>query len=611
MSEVGGDAQYMRYSDELIEEVRSRNDIVDVIGGYVHLKRAGSNYVGLCPFHNEKTASFSVSRSKQMYYCFGCHAGGNVITFMMEYNNMNFVEALQYLADRAGVTLPQMEYSKEAQEKADRKAVLLDIHKKAATYYFYILRQEEGKIGLKYLKERGLSDETIRKFGLGFTGRSCGLYRFLKSKDFSDEMLQESGLFVFDEKRGVSEKFWNRVMFPIQDVRGKVIGFGGRVMGDGKPKYLNSPDTDLFNKRKHLFGLNIARATRRKYIILCEGYMDVITMHQAGFDNTVASLGTALTSQQASLLKRYTDTVLLLYDSDSAGKNAAIRAIPILKDEGLTVRVVNQEPYKDPDEFIKALGAEEMEKRLSDAADAILFEIAETAKQYRMDDPQEKTKFLYDAAGRLLRISDEVERENYIEAVSRKYHVSPETLRKTMNRIALSGNIPERRQRAGDDEMPVRRKTDKKEDGIVTSEKLMLTYLANHPEAYELTADYIGPADFSDPLCRTIAEGLYEQLEEGGTNEASLISHFQEAEEQRMVAEIFHTTVETRSSDEQDVAFTDTVVRIMNASNDRRIKGWDGKDVAVLRELIARKKKLEEFRGGGKVFRLQYPEENA
>jgi DNA primase len=325
----------------------------------------------------------------------------------------------------------------------------------------------------------------------------------------------------------------------------------------------------------------------------------------------VASLGTALTSQQASLLKRYTDTILLLYDSDSAGKNAAIRAIPILKDEGLTVRVVNQEPYKDPDEFIKALGAEEMEKRLSDAADAILFEIAETAKQYRMDDPQEKTKFLYDAAGRLLRISDEVERENYIEAVAREYHVSPETLRKTMNRLALSGNIPERRQRAGDDEMPIRRKPDKKEDGIVTSEKLMLTYLANHPEAYELTADYIGPADFSDPLCRTIAEGLYEQLEEGGTNEASLISHFQEAEEQRMVAEIFHTTVETRSSDEQDVAFTDTVVRIMNASNDRRIKGWDGKDVAVLRELIARKKKLEEFRGGGKVFRLQYPEENA
>ena len=571
----------MRYSDELIEEVRSRNDIVDVIGGYVHLKRAGSNYVGLCPFHNEKTASFSVSRSKQMYYCFGCHAGGNVITFMMEYNNMNFVEALQYLADRAGVTLPQMEYSKEAQEKADRKSVLLDIHKKAATYYFYILRQEEGKIGLKYLKERGLSDETIRKFGLGFTGRSGGLYRFLKSKDFSDEMLQESGLFVFDEKRGASEKFWNRVMFPIQDVRGKVIGFGGRVMGDGKPKYLNSPDTDLFNKRKHLFGLNIARATRRKYIILCEGYMDVITMHQAGFDNTVASLGTALTSQQASLLKRYTDTILLLYDSDSAGRNAAIRAIPILKDEGLTVRVVNQEPYKDPDEFIKALGADEMEKRLSDAADAIMFEIAETAKQYRMDDPQEKTKFLYDAAGRLLRISDEVERENYIEAVAREYHVSPETLR------------------------------EKKEDGFVTSEKRMLTYLANHPEAYELTADYIGPADFSDPLCRTIAEGLYEQLEEGGTNEASLISHFQEAEEQRMVAEIFHTTVETRSSDEQDVAFTDTVVRIMNASNDRRIKGWDGKDVAVLRELIARKKKLEEFRGGGKVFRLQYPEENA
>lgn len=600
----------MRYSDELIEEVRSRNDIVDVIGGNVRLRRAGSNYVGLCPFHNEKTASFTVNRPKQMYYCFGCHAGGNVITFIMEYNNMNFVEALQFLADRAGVTLPKIEYSGEARELSERKDVLYDIHKKAATYYYYALRREDGGHALGYLKNRGLSDETIRKFGLGYAGRDGGLYNYLKSKDFSDEMLKDSGLFVFDEKRGVLDKFWNRVIFPIQDVRGKVIGFGGRVMGDAKPKYLNSPDTELFNKRKHLFGLNIARSTRRKYIILCEGYMDVISMHQAGFDNTVASLGTALTPQQANLLRRYTDNVFLLYDSDNAGKTAAIRAIPILKDEGLSVRVVNQDPYKDPDEFIKALGAEEMEKRLDEARDAILFEIAEVSKNYRMEEPQERTRFIYDVSGRLLNIPDEVERENYIEAVAREYYIKPDTLRKSMNRLALSGNVPDRRQAATDTGDFVRKRKDTAEDGIVRSEKLMLTYLANHPEAYALTKDYLGPADFSDPLCRTIAENLYTQFEEGQVNEAALINLFSEAEDQNMVAELFHTTIATRNSEDQDKAFTDTVVRIMNASNDRRIKSWDGKDVATLNELIGRKKKLEEFRSGGKIFRLTYPEDD-
>ena len=299
-----------------------------------------------------------------MYYCFGCHAGGNVITFMMEYNHMTFLEALQALADRAHITLPQIEYSKEAQAQADRKAQLLEINKTAAAYYFYLLRTKEGEIGFNYLRERGLSDETIKKFGLGYSGRTGHLYSYLKNKGYSDDLLAETGLFTFDEKRGAMDKFWNRVMFPIADVRGKVIGFGGRVMGDAKPKYLNSPETTVFNKRNNLFGLNIARATRRRYIILCEGYMDVISMHQAGFDCAVASLGTALTPQQANLLKRYTNNVLLLYDSDNAGKMAALRAIPILKDAGIESRVVDLSPYKDPDEFIKGLGASALEERL-------------------------------------------------------------------------------------------------------------------------------------------------------------------------------------------------------------------------------------------------------
>ena len=316
----------MRYSDDLIEEIRMKNDIVDVISGYVKLQRKGSSYFGLCPFHNEKSPSFSVSPGKQMYYCFGCGAGGNVFTFLMEYENFTFPEALEMLADRAGVELPKMEYSKEAKEQADLKSALLEINKEAAKFYYYQLRQKTGEQGMAYLKGRELSDETINKFGLGYSGKfSNNLYQYLKGKNYSDELLRQSGLFNVDEKRGMYDKFWNRVIYPIMDVNNRVIGFGGRVMGDAKPKYLNSPETKIFDKSRNLYGLNMARSSRKKNLIICEGYMDVISMHQAGFNNAVASLGTALTSQQASLLKRYTDEVLIIYDSDEAGVKAALR----------------------------------------------------------------------------------------------------------------------------------------------------------------------------------------------------------------------------------------------------------------------------------------------
>ena len=305
----------MRYSDDIIEEVRMKNDIVDVISQYVKLTRRGSTYFGLCPFHNEKTPSFSVTPSKQMYYCFGCGAGGNVYNFIMEYENYSFGEALSHLADRAGVELPKIEYSREAREKAEQRAALLEINKLAAQYFYYQLRREGGKTAYGYLTGRGLSEETIRKFGLGYSDKySDDLYKYLKGKGYSDELLRESGLFNVDERRGMYDKFWNRVIFPIMDVNNRVIGFGGRVMGDGKPKYLNSPETKIFDKSRNLYGLNVARTTRKNYLILCEGYMDVIAMHQAGFTNAVASLGTALTSGHASLVKRYTKEVLLLYD---------------------------------------------------------------------------------------------------------------------------------------------------------------------------------------------------------------------------------------------------------------------------------------------------------
>mgnify|MGYP002613992932 CR=1 FL=1 len=379
----------MYYPEELVEEIRSKNDIVDVISSYVRLQKKGSSYFGLCPFHNEKSPSFSVSRQKQMYYCFGCGAGGNVFTFLMEYEHYSFVEALKYLADRAGVELPEPEYSGEAKKRADTKAILLEINKAAAQYFYVQLLRPQGGHALTYLKDRKLSDDTIKAFGLGYSNKySDDLYKYLKSKGYKDDMISQAGLISIDEKYGVHDKFWNRVMFPIMDVNSRVVGFGGRVMGDAKPKYLNSPETIIFDKSRNLYGLNRARKSRKPYFLLCEGYMDVIAMHQAGFTNAVASLGTALTSGHASLVKRYTKEVLLLYDSDGAGIRAALRAIPILREAGVTSRVVSLKPWKDPDEFIKNEGAEAFEERLNQAMDSFMFRVHIAEQEFAMDAPQ-------------------------------------------------------------------------------------------------------------------------------------------------------------------------------------------------------------------------------
>ena len=345
------------YSDELIEEVRSRNDIVDVISGYVRLTKKGSTYFGLCPFHNEKTGSFSVSPNKQMYYCFGCGAGGNVFTFLMQYENFSFPEAMEALAERAGIELPKQEMSAQAKKEADKRQILLEINKAAGKYYYMLLRSEHGKQAYEYFKKRELSDATMQKFGLGYSDKySDDLYRYLRKLGYDDAILKESGLVSIDEVRGGHDKFWNRAMFPIMDVHNKVIGFGGRVMGDGEPKYLNSPETKVFDKSRNLYGLNFARSTKKPQLLLCEGYMDVIAVNQAGFQNAVATLGTALTSQQASVMKRYADDVIICYDADEAGQKATQRAIGILRRTGLNIRVLTVPDGKDPDEFIRKHG---------------------------------------------------------------------------------------------------------------------------------------------------------------------------------------------------------------------------------------------------------------
>ena len=585
----------MRYSDDIIEEVRMKNDIVDVVSQYVKLNKRGSTYFGLCPFHNEKTPSFSVTPAKQMYYCFGCGAGGNVFNFVMEYENYTFGEALKHLADRAGVQLPKIEYSGEAKKKAERRAALLEINKLAAGYFYYQLRRESGRQAHEYLTGRGLSEETIRKFGLGYSDKySDDLYKYLKSKNYSDELLRDSGLFNVDERRGMYDKFWNRVIFPIMDVNNRVIGFGGRVMGDGKPKYLNSPETVVFDKSRNLYGLNRARTSRKPYFLLCEGYMDVISLHQAGFTNAVASLGTALTAGHASLIKRYVKEVYLTYDSDEAGTRAALRAVPILREAGISAKVVRMDPYKDPDEFIKNLGAEEYEKRIHAARNGFMFSLEMLEKQYDMNSPEGKTDFFKEVSRRLLEFEDELERNNYIEAVATAYRVSRESLEKMVAKMAVNAGMARpvaRPKRAEGSEKK------QKEDGILTSQKALLTWMIDDDRLFDQISQYISPGDFTESLYRTVAELLYEQRKQGALNPAKILNHFTEEEDHREAASLFNTRIkELKTKEEREQALQETILRVKSYSIEHQTMNLDPTDMRGLQHLMEEKRKLENLK---------------
>lgn len=583
----------MYYSEDLIEEVRMKNDIVDVISGYVKLQKKGSSYFGLCPFHNEKSPSFSVSRQKQMYYCFGCGAGGNVFTFLMEYENYTFIEAVQFLAERSGVELPKKEYSKEARERAGLKAVLLEINKAAAQYFYVQLKSEQGKAGYTYLRERRLSDETIRAFGLGYSNKySDDLYRYLRSKGYQEDMIRQAGLISVDEKHGVYDKFWNRVMFPIMDVNSRVIGFGGRVMGDAKPKYLNSPETPIFDKSRNLYGLNRARSSRKPYFLLCEGYMDVIAMHQAGFTNAVASLGTALTAGHASLIRRYVQEVYLTYDSDEAGTKAALRGIPILREAGISSKVIRMDPYKDPDEFIKNLGAEEFEQRIEGAKNGFMFSLEILEREHHMDSPEGKTAFFQEAARRLIGFQDELERNNYIEAVAKAYRISEESLKKLVSKTAVREGMakPVERPKAAAG------KPLKKEDGSLTAQKVLLTWMIDDPRLFGIISSHISPGDFTQPQYRTVAELLYEQYRAGSLNPAKIINHFTEEEEHREAAALFNTRIGRLTTPEEKVrAIKDSLLRVKSNSIDVRMKNLEPTDMAGLQHLMEEKRRLGEL----------------
>ena len=534
----------MYYSDEIVEEVLRSNNIVDVVSSYVHLQKRGSNYFGLCPFHNEKTASFSVSQTKQMFYCFGCGAGGSAATFLMKYENYSFHEALQALADRAGIKLPQTDYGEEARQKEEHRTALLNVNKETAVYYYKLLRSQRGRRGLQYLVDRKLSPETVNAFGLGYAdGAGNDLIKHLREKGFADDLILEAGVAAYDEKRGLHDKFWNRVIFPIQNLRGQVIGFGGRVMGDAKPKYLNSPETEIFDKSRNLYGLHLAKRSKASEWILCEGYMDVIAMHQAGFTQALASLGTSFTQGQAALIKRYVKNVCLAYDSDEAGVRAARRAIGILSEAGVNAKVINMRPAKDPDEFIGRFGAEAFQERIRDAENSFFFELRMLQTQYRMDDPAQRTAFHREIAGKLCTFEDEIERENYLREAAAKYRISEDALRKAVasyGRVgtgytpsALGGSSSGR---------------DRNGSGTVSKEKkgsrsgrCLLSWIAEEPDLYPVIRPYVSPSDFEEGLLQEMAQYLFEALEKGAGQEcaAAVISRFPSGEEQEAAASVF------------------------------------------------------------------------
>lgn len=588
----------MRYDEQTIEQVRASNDIVDVIGQHVRLTKKGANYFGLCPFHGEKTASFSVSPRKQIYYCFGCGAGGNVISFMMQYENFTFTEALKSLAERAHITLPEGNDSDQDKGNRELKSTILSINKDAALFYHGILRTPEGSIGYDYFSnKRRLSNKTITHFGLGFSPKAPdALYKHLKEKGYSDDVINASGLVNFNEK-GVRDKFWNRVIFPIMDTNNRVIGFGGRVMGDGMPKYLNSPETVVFDKSATLYGLNFAKKSNRKFLLLCEGYMDVIALHQAGFTNAVASLGTAFNEKHARLLKRYTDNVILTQDSDTAGTNAKLRAFPILHEAGLNVRILEIEGAKDPDELIKTRGPEAYEECISKAKNAFIFMIDVLKRNYDLSDPAEKTDFYNAVADRLCMFKEPLERANYTDSVSTEFMIDRDELKRMVEKRfelkgqSASGVIMSR------EPITIRQNSAKKRaeaSAALKYEILLVSWLCERPELADFVFKYISADTIETPVLKDIVREI---IDKHSIDEASFLSKYQADEEAlKLAAEVFSENdktgvLETLSQSDLEKGLTEAVRAIKSAAIDRTLKS-ENTSLAEAGKLLKEKNEL-------------------
>lgn len=517
----------VRYSEELIEEIKNSNDIVDIISQYVNLKRSGRNFFGLCPFHKEKSPSFSVSPDKQIFHCFGCGAGGNVIHFISKIENADFKEAIGILANRAGIELPTLN-NYEDNKTALLKSKVYEINQIAAEFYHQNLYKPTSKIGQEYIKKRKLDNRTLKSFLIGYSGNFDELYRILKQNGFTEEEILASSLVNKTDDGKYIDRFRKRVMFPIQDTRNKVIAFGGRVTDDSKPKYINSPENIVYSKGRHLFGLNVAKRGELKNIIIVEGYMDAISLYQRGITNVVASLGTALTEAQGRLLRRYSERVTIGYDSDGAGQSATLRGLEILQNIGCDVRILQISGAKDPDEYVIKYGPERFLKCVEQAISLVEFKVKMLKQSLNLDNINDKIKFLNQVAKILSNVTNSIERELYVEKIANEYNVSKEAIYGEVNKLIYAKNTGEKTL-----EKPIVKKEIKKEKQEIDSsttkrENLIIYLLINYPqESYKKIKSVISENDMKLEENQKILKKMYEEIEKGNIN-IDILNYFEE-----------------------------------------------------------------------------------
>ena len=528
-----------RYSDEIIEEVRQSNDIVDIISQYMHLKRSGRNYFGLCPFHNEKSPSFSVSPDKQIFHCFGCGVGGNVFTFLMKIEGISFIEAVQSLAERANIQLPTFENSIDS-AREELKAKVYKVNEFTATFYHENLYKPTAKEAQEYIKKRKLTNDILKSFRIGFSGRFDELYKALKKEGFNDPEILESGLVNRNDNGTYIDRYRNRLMFPICDARGRVIAFGGRVLDDSKPKYINSPENIVYSKGRNLFGLNVAKKSQeiKKRILIVEGYMDVISLQQRGIPNVVAPLGTALTQQQGWLLRKNSEQIVLSFDSDEAGLQAKIRALDILQNMGCDIRVLQIDGAKDPDEYIVKYGNARFKNLIDKALSIIEFKVKLLKQNLNLENTNDKIKFLNEIAKLISKIDNNIEREIYIENIAKEYEISKEAIYAEVNKLTYSGNKSEK---ILDKPKPVithKRVEVLVPEAIMKRENTVLAILLTGDLGiFQIIKQNIKIDDFKDELNNQIAQKMYEEFEKGNSNINAILDKMNE-EEQNHITEI-------------------------------------------------------------------------
>ena len=519
----------MRYSDETIEEVKQANDIVEVISQYVHLKRSGRNYFGLCPFHNEKSPSFSVSPDKQIFHCFGCGVGGNAISFIGKIEGIGFKESIEVLAERANIQLPTLSNNID-NKKEELKSKVYKVNAYAAEFYHKNLYQKNAKIAQDYIKKRKINNETLESFKLGFSGNFDELYKALKKEGFGDEEILESGLVNKNDKGMYIDRYRNRLMIPILDERNRVIAFGGRVLDDSKPKYINSPENIVYSKGRHLFGLNVAKKGDTKKLLIVEGYMDAISLHQRGITNVVASLGTALTPQQGWLLRKNTEQVILGFDSDGAGQTAVMRAMEVMQNMGCDMRVLQMEGAKDPDEFVVKYGTARFQKLIDEAISLIEFKVRVLKQDLNLDSAGDKIKFLNEIAKLISKIDNTMEQEIYIEKISKGYNISKEAIYGQVNKLQYANNKSAKVLEKDKKVVVHREKKTSNEvsEEIIKRENTIISILINNPENYSIIKERIDIKDFRDETNKKILQEIFCELEKENANLSVVLDHIED-----------------------------------------------------------------------------------